>query len=355
MLKRVSSLILVAIWPQIAAADITVSFLDVGQGDATLVQTTDGCTILVDAGRHDRNDVLGHLSAAGVQQLDYLIGTHPHADHIGQFPDVLAHLPVSEVWMSGWEHGSRTFERSLDAILDTDARYEEPRAGHEVACGDARMTVLHPVDPLADIHDNLVVRIDYGSFSAIVTGDAETEHEHAMIRREERLDATVLQLGHHGSHTSSSPEFLHAVSPQVAVYSAGAANSYGHPHDVVTQRVTGLGIALYGTDRHGTIRITSDGQDHSLTTEIEDGPGAQVAAPASNRHGDDSLRGCVDINTAPASELVRIVHIGDTRADKIIRMRGRGLFGGVEDMVRISGIGQGRLHDIETEGLACAG
>ena len=358
MLRCIRSLVFLAILPQIATADIAVSFLDVGQGDATLLQTSSDCTILIDTGRHDRNDVVAHLSAAGVQHIDYLIGTHPHADHIGQFPQVLSRFPVGEVWMSGWEHGSRTFERALDAILETNAGYEEPRAGHVTECGDAQMRVLHPVDPLTDIHDNLVVRVDYGAFSLIVTGDAEIEHEHQMVRRGEPLQATVLQLGHHGSYTSSAPEFLRAVSPQLAVYSAGVGNSYGHPHDAVRQRVRDFGIALIGTDQYGTIRVTSDGQHHVLETK-RDGEAPSLAAPPEKfdgalHHADTAAPTCIDVNAAPAQELERIIHIGDTRAAEIIRMRDREQFGAVKDLVRMPGIGPGRLKDITTEGLACA-
>jgi competence protein ComEC len=111
---------------------LIVHFIDVGQGDATLFAGPD-FTILVDAGRHDRNDVVPYLQSVGVESIDLLVGTHPHADHIGQFPEVLNAFPVNEVWMSGDSHTTRTFERALDAILASDTGYHEPRAGEVYA------------------------------------------------------------------------------------------------------------------------------------------------------------------------------------------------------------------------------
>src|SRR5690606_12325294 len=113
---------------------LTVHFIDVDQGDATLIQADD-VVILIDAGRHDRSDVVPYLRSIGIKSIDLLVGTHPHADHIGQFPEVLRAFPVKEVWLSGDVHTSRTFERAIDAILESDAGYHEPRAGERFQFG----------------------------------------------------------------------------------------------------------------------------------------------------------------------------------------------------------------------------
>ena len=254
---------------------LTAYFFDVGQGDATLLAGPD-CTIVIDAGRHDRKDVVPLLESAGVQSIDLLIATHPHADHIGQFAQILETFPVREVWMSGEPQPSRTFERTLDAVLSSGAAYHEPRAGESYRIGSARVEVLNPVKLIGDLHASSVcVRISFGQVAFVFTGDAETPTEREMIQRGQVLSAQILQLGHHGSRTSSAPEFLYAVQPQVAIYSAGEGNSYGHPHEEVLQRLTQMGITVLGTDRHGTIRVTTDGSGYQITTER----GVLVASP----------------------------------------------------------------------------
>lgn len=245
----------------------TAYFFDVGQGDASLV-TGPGFTILIDAGRHDRRDVVPHLREAGVTSIDLLIGTHAHADHIGQFPQILEAFSVREVWLSGESHSSQTFERALDAVLSSGAAYHEPRAGESYRIGSARVEVLHPAHLTGDLNDSSVsVRIAFGQVGFVFTGDAEAGAEREMIGRGHVLTAQILQLGHHGSRTSSTPEFLHAVRPEVAIYSAGEGNSYGHPHEDVLQRIAQMGIAVYGTDRHGTIRVTTDGSRYQIATQ----------------------------------------------------------------------------------------
>lgn len=243
---------------------LLVSYLDVGQGDASLLQT-EGCTMLIDAGRHDRQDLLHLLREAGVAALDLLVLTHPHADHIGQAAQVLRTLPVAEVWMSGWEHTTATFERTVDALLESEAGYMEPRAGDTHWCGPLFIEVLNPTEPLTDIHDNLALRVTFGQAAFLWTGDAETRHEEAMLATGMPVRAHVMLLGHHGSSTSSGRRFLETVNPGLAIYSAGRDNDYGHPHREVMERLEALGIPVYGTDEYGTIRVITDGR--SLTVE----------------------------------------------------------------------------------------
>jgi competence protein ComEC len=243
---------------------LTVHYMDVGQGDATLLQGPD-FTILVDAGRHDRTDVIAYLKRAGIRAFDLVIGTHPHADHIGQMATVIREFAVKEIWLSGDSHTSRTFERTLDAALNSKAAYHEPRAGEVFTIGLARIEVTNPHRLNGDFHaGSLAVRIVYGDIAFLFTGDAELPTEQAMIDRNHELKAHILQLGHHGSRTSSGVNFLRAVSPEIAVYSAGADNPYGHPHPEVIARLDSFEIPVYGTDKHGTIRIVTDGEDYEL-------------------------------------------------------------------------------------------
>lgn len=247
--------------------ELKVHFIDVGQGDATLLQGTD-FTILIDAGRHDHSDVVPYLKSAGVKSIDLLIGTHPHADHIGQFPQVIEAFPVGEVWLSGDTTTTRTFERAIDAIEASGAGYHEPRAGETFSFGSARIEVLNPARLTGNLHEGSIsVRIVYGSFTVLFTGDAEAETEMAILARQYDVNALILQLGHHGSSTSSSAEFLKAVNPEVAVYSAAKGNSYGHPHEVVLERLRQMGVQIYGTDVNGTIMVITDGQTYEIQAQ----------------------------------------------------------------------------------------
>ena len=252
--------------------------------------------------------------------------------------------------MSGWEHDTRTFERALDAILDSTAAYEEPRAGDRFTCGALEVDVIHPVDPLSDIHDNIVLRISYGNFAAIMPGDAEEPHEAEMIDRGEPLAADILHLGHHGSHTSTSPAFVEAVNPDVAMYSAGEGNRFGHPHDIVLDRVAAAGIKLYGTMTHGTITIRTDGVGWDLTyTRRDSAPDASHAGA----QGEPDSYGCIDINSASAASLTRIIQIGEARAATIKDIRAMNPFTTLDELRQIHGIGPATVKEIREQGLAC--
>jgi len=251
-------------------AELVVHVLDVGQGDAMLLIHPD-VTMVIDTGRHDRRDVVPLLRAYGVSRIDLLVITHPHADHIGQFDRVMDAFDVAEVWWSGATATSQTFGRAVAALEASDARYEEPRGGQTTTVGPLLIDILHPGsgDSLRDLNDGSIsLRITYRTFRLVTTGDAERTAEAQMVARwPDRLDADVLRLGHHGSSTSTTPAFLDAVSPDVAIFSAGAGNTYGHPHAEVVARVDARGIALFGTADDGTVTIVTDGITYDVRTE----------------------------------------------------------------------------------------
>lgn len=242
-------------------------FIDVGQGDATLLMGPD-FTVLIDTGRHDREDVVPYLKEAGVEKLDLLVGTHPHADHIGQMDEVLRQFPVKEVWMSGAEHTSRTFERAIEAIAASEASYYEPRAGEQFQIGSLLLEVLHPETLPQDLNNgSIVIRAIYGDVIFLFMGDAEKPAEEEILLRDHNIQAHILHVGHHASSTSSHKAFVEAVDPEVAIYSAGQDNEYGHPHREVLALFEELNIPVYGTDRHGTIIVQTDGTSYGVETE----------------------------------------------------------------------------------------
>ncbi|MDV2684946.1 MBL fold metallo-hydrolase [Alkalihalophilus lindianensis] len=321
--------------------ELLVSFLNVGQGDATLLQTTD-TTILIDAGRHDRNDVIDLLEGAGVKEVDLFIGTHPHADHIGQADQVLLHFPVDEVWMSGDLHTTRTFERTIQAIASSGASYYEPRAGEQFKIGALEIEVLNPTELTGDFHEGAIaLRVQHGEVVWLFMSDIEEDVERKLVDSKVNIEADVLRLGHHGSSTSSHEAFLQEVDPSYAIYSSGVDNEYGHPHREVIERLDRLEIEWFGTDVHGQIDMVSDGQEIIVKSEKEFSQQSSPDATAST---------CIHLNEATIEELVTIVHIGEERAEQIVAMRP---INQIEQLTDIQGIGQGRLSDIVAEELAC--
>lgn len=185
--------------------DVSVHFLDVGQGDATLFMAPDA-TMLIDTGRHDRSDVVPLLRSLGVTTLDVVAITHAHADHIGQLDRVLDGFEVGEVWMSGTSNTTQTFDRAITALEGSSARYEEPRAGDTTTVGSLTVEILSPVGLTGDLHgDGLAVRVTYGSVSFLFTGDIESAGESAIVARRGALATTVYQVGHHGSSNFDEP------------------------------------------------------------------------------------------------------------------------------------------------------
>jgi beta-lactamase superfamily II metal-dependent hydrolase len=341
------------------AAELQVHFLDVGQGDASVLVAPDA-TVLIDTGRHDSDEVVPQLKALGVSRIDVVAVTHAHADHVGQLDEVLAAFDVDEVWMSGTPSTSATFEEGLTAIEASEVAYEEPRAGDYTSVGSLEIDVLHPSQLVGDIHgDMLSMRVSYGAFSVLFTGDAEADVEAEMLGRDRAtLASTIYQVGHHGSSTSTSPALMDAVSPEVAIYSAGQGNSYGHPHTEVLDRLTAAGVVVYGTDVNGTVTVASDGVGYTVSTATVDVPGApqqadspQSEPPASENDPGGCQPGQVDINTAGLEELDRIANVGPSLANQIVGLRP---FSGLEDLVRVDGIGAAKMDEINEEALACA-
>ena len=246
-----------------AEGEVVVHFIDVGQGDSALIQTPQG-SVLIDGGdNHMGGRVADYLRRAGISELTYVIATHPHADHIGGLIEVLNQFPVGTLIMPPVAHTTLTFERFLEAIEDNNVPLRKPVAGSSFSVGDARFTIIGPNSTgHSNLNDYSVsLRMTFGATAFIFTGDAYAAAEFEMIAAGHNLSADVLHVGHHGSTTSTAPEFLAAVNPHIAVINVGAGNSYGHPHNTVMSRLRTAGIRIYRTDHHGNIAIVSDGSN----------------------------------------------------------------------------------------------
>jgi len=254
--------------------NLSVYFLDVGQGDSTLF-VVDGKTILIDAGEVDMGDrVVSDLRKLGVTGIDLLVATHPHADHIGGMQKVLAAFPVGLVLDTGLPHPSSTYEHFLETIDRKNIPYLVAEQGQTIDVDpELRVVVLSPPAQRTgdDLNRNsLVLRISYGTIDFLMAGDLGGEGEDALIRSGYPLDAEILKVGHHGSSSSTSPLFLARVRPELGVLFVGEGNPYGHPHEETLVLLKKSGVTLYRTDRDGTVVVRTDGMSYSVKTETND-------------------------------------------------------------------------------------
>jgi competence protein ComEC len=257
-----------AIMPEPVHTGLRIYFLDVGQGDATLIQTPAGETILIDAGNNDKGDeVVAYLTHLGVEQIDVMIATHPDADHIGGLDTVLEAFEVKSVYAPKVSHTTNTYQDFLTAVQAEKLKIKSAKAGIELKLKDVTATFVAPV---GEYNNNLnawsaVLRLTYGDTSFLLAGDAEGASEKDMLASGLTLTADLLKVGHHGASTSSSQTFLNKVNPTYAVISAAYDNSYGHPTPDVLDRLRDIGATTYRTDLQNTITAVSDGKQIIFT------------------------------------------------------------------------------------------
>lgn len=248
---------------------LAVYFVDVGQGDGAVV-VCDGKTLVIDGGPPESGvkmvDIL--QNTLHVSTVDVMIGTHPHADHIGGLPDVIGAFKVKKLYSPVDEFEAKPFEAMKRAADAKKLKITVPQAGQRFSLGSAKVEFLAPLGIYDNVNDiSLVVKITYGQTTFLFTGDAERPSEYDMADSDEKLSATVLKVGHHGSNTSSTYVFLRKVMPTYAVISCGRDNSYGHPHAEVLSRLADVGATVYRTDEQGTITCRSNGEKVTFKTE----------------------------------------------------------------------------------------
>lgn len=250
----------------------TVHFIDCGQGDSIFIRQGEDCA-LIDAGQsYDVPQVIDYLNELNVSEIDSFILTHPDADHIGGAAEIIEAFDVSRIYMKkpleGHEPTTKTYENLLDVIMEAGLKVKDPNVGDVISVGEFDMTVLGPVVLGEDNNDNsIVTRGVFGDTSFLFTGDASKTEEEAMLKENiSALSSDVLKVGHHGSSSSTTTEFLGAVSPQIAVISCGADNSYGHPHAEVLQRLNMIDATVYRTDEDGTVVLQTDGKEIEMAS-----------------------------------------------------------------------------------------
>lgn len=263
--------------------ELSVHQLNVGQGSSTLVIGPDGETILIDTGdwRDDGEDVIAYLEAQGVTRIDHLVTSHPDADHIGGHAAVIEHFEtehdgVGAVYDPGIASSSATYEEYLDAIETHNVTLYRTQAGDSIPMSGVDVQILAPPEGYVankDSNENsIVLHLQFGASSFLLPGDGETASEEYLVETYgDRLNSTVLAVGHHGSRSSTSEAFLEAVSPQAAVISSAYDSQYGHPHEEVLERLASDSVPTYWTATHGTITFTSNGSTVTVATQ-QDAP-----------------------------------------------------------------------------------
>ena len=244
-----------------AAAQTDVHVLDVGQGLSVLIESN-GHYMLYDGGDSDKSSyVISYLHQEGVTALDYVVASHYDSDHLNGVVGALNTFPVSTVWGPDYETGTRVFESFRSVIAAKGLSCTQPDAGSQIQLGDAVIQVLAPSgSDYSDANNySIAIRVQDGSTSFLITGDAEAESEAQMTASGLNLDSDVYVMGHHGSGTSTSWDLLQAATPEYAVLSCGAGNSYGHPHIESMEKLQAMGIQLLRTDKQGNIVASTDG------------------------------------------------------------------------------------------------
>lgn len=250
---------------------LKVHLIDVGQGDAILVQAPSGENMLIDGGeRSASGDLIKYLRAQGVRKLNVVVATHPHTDHIGGLSAVLETFPVALVCDPGKAGTSNTYSNFLDLVDKKNIPFYLARRGNRLHFANGiTVDILNPTNDVGKESMNnasVVLRMTFGKISFLFTGDLEDDMEKKMIKAGVNLQAEVLKVGHHGSDSSTSTLFLGRIAPKIALISVGN-NPYGHPEEVVLQRLKQRNIETYITKKQGHIVVLTDGESVSVQTQ----------------------------------------------------------------------------------------
>lgn len=251
---------------QEVSSNLVISYLDVGQADAILIQNN-GENMLIDAGNNEDGELLvKYFQEENITEFKYLVGTHPHEDHIGGLDDIINNFTIHTIYMPDVITTTKTFSDVLDAIEQKKANLTVPEIGEQFTLGEAQLQVIYTGTDTKELNNtSIILKLTFGSTSFLFTGDAEAKVEEEILNQDIKVD--VLKVGHHGSEYSTTDSFLEKVNPKYAIISVGETNSYGHPHQSVLNKLNQKNIEIHCTDEEGTIIITSNGTNLSITNK----------------------------------------------------------------------------------------
>ena len=336
------------------AQNLKIHFIDVGQGDSILIENPGGENILVDGGdRADRiaAEIINYLKDRKIKKLDYIISTHPHADHIGGLADIIDNFEVEKVLDSGKIHSSKTYENYLIKIDQKNIDFDTPRQGDKIELGESKIIFLHPDQALKDYslnNSSLVFVLKYKEQNFLLTGDIENEIEKELLRENQNLKADLIKVPHHGSDSSSYAPWIKNLNTKIAVIQVGAENHYGHPSQKIIDLYQKMGARIYRNDLNGNIVITADGKNLAVKIDKSSANSkkeTEKIAPKNNNNEKKQKQGLININNADAQTLDQLWGIGPATAENIINYRkSKGPFKTVAEIMDVNNIGDDKFE-----------
>lgn len=289
----------------VAAAQLKIHFLNVGQALSILIQDEYGNELLYDMGNDaDAPFISDYLKNAGVDHIEYMINSHPHEDHIGGMDKLVKAFEVDTVIMSNLTYETKAYKEVMDLLIQKNIKVTDPVPGEIYSLGSWSFEIVGPIKTTYDETNNysVVIKVTIGSQSVLLTGDAEVDSEHEIIASGADLKADILQVPHHGSGSSSSSQFIKKISPQYAVISVGSDNSYGHPDNLVVNRLELMKIKTYRTDVDGTVVFTIDGEQIKAETFSKIGNSEKSSSDKPEAAEGDTEQKATEIQTTEKAE-----------------------------------------------------
>ena len=253
-------------------SSFSIYYLDVGQGDCTIVKSNESVMMIDTSTQNHTLDIQEALKSLSIDKIDYLVITHQHDDHMGSAKDIIDKYQVENIIMPKLSEinmvTTTSYENLLKSIVNNNVNAISSTVGESFWLGDASVQIFSPSKQDEDLNNmSIVLKVVYGETKFIFQGDAEKAVEKQLLNSDFDLFADIIKLGHHGSNTSSTDKYLKAVNPKYAIISCGADNSYGHPHDEVIERLRKNNISFYITAQTGDITVTSDGKNIDIQTQ----------------------------------------------------------------------------------------